>query len=94
MSIQLPVVPETEQYLSLEELNDPNIELIFVQHGPQVSTKQAEHAYKNFQKNTTSHKLTITHLAGQNPVYPVAYGDGELHVSRKVDQYLIATPSA
>ena len=79
---------------TINQLNDPNIELIFVQHGPNISSEKAKEAYKRFQSNSTIEGLTITHLPGQNPVFPVAFSNGDLVISRKADQYLIATPSS
>lgn len=86
-------VPANERFLSHDEINNPDVELIFVQHGPEITTKQATEAYLKFLDNSTAQNITITQLPGQTPVYPISFGDGQLHVSRKVDQYLIATPS-
>lgn len=93
MSTEQGFAPESEQFLSADQLNDPDVKLIFVQHGPKISTNQAIEAYtKSLEKSTTS-KITITRLPAQTPVYPVSFGDNKLHVSRKVDQFIIATPT-
>lgn len=85
--------PESEEYLSLEQANDPNIEIVFVQHSPAISTEQAKEAYKQFLKNSTASNITITPLPSQTPVYPISFGNNELHTTRKVDKFLILTPT-
>ncbi|KAK8893253.1 hypothetical protein M9Y10_021670 [Tritrichomonas musculus] len=83
--------PTTEQFLSQADMDDPNVKLIFIQHGKDISTEEAVEAYNKLQKNATMSNIAITELP-ETPVYPVSFGNGQLHVSRKIDQYIIATP--
>lgn len=86
-------VPESEKFLSTDVLNDPDIELVFIQHSCDITTEQAKEAYAKYLKNSTTSNIKITPLPTQTPVYPVSFGDGGLQVSKNVDEFIILTPA-
>lgn len=82
-------VPQDQNYLPADVANNESYEIIFIQHGPQITTEQVVEAYSNGK----GENISITPLEEPASIYPVSFENGELHVNRKVDQYLIATPA-
>jgi hypothetical protein len=84
------VIPVGDSYVTRAELDDENSEFIFVQHAETVPQEQVETALKRFLRKKADRTLSITEISGQAPVYPVAFDEGGLKLSRKVDRYLFA----
>ena len=91
MSTAVPIIPDKEGLLTAEELFDPDNEIIFVQHTDEISTSDIEKGLQKFLEGKRSKTIKMCEIDG-NPCYPVAFGNGELHVGRKFDKYLVAVP--
>jgi len=83
-------VPNNDSFLSINELNDPDNEIIFVQHPRDVPTEKVAQCLKKRVHTGTNNGLMFTEISDPK-IYPVAFGNGDLVVSKKVDRYFVAT---
>ena len=86
--IEVAVKPSTNNYITLEELTDPDNEIIFVQHSEDISSEMIA---KELFNPTTEKELLISQIPSQVPIYPVAFGEDSIHTIKAVDRYCVAT---
>lgn len=79
----IAVAPASENYLTLEDLTNPRNELVFVQHSEDISADVVKRAVFDFASG-----LEVVHMQGQS-VYPLAFSDNGLTVSRKADYVVV-----
>ena len=91
MSDLQAVIPTSEVYLTLEELADPDNEIIFVQHPEEIDQKDIEEALKLSLSRKHSKGVKLTAM-DENPCYPLGFGDNQMHIIRKFDRYFVALP--
>lgn len=81
------VVPNSAAFLTSEDLQNPDIELIFVQHPPTIDAETVG----NVIFNGASAGLDIVELPSGTPIYPTGFdGEGGLVLCREVDRYVVA----
>ncbi|EAX97762.1 hypothetical protein TVAG_080220 [Trichomonas vaginalis G3] len=86
------IVPSNNaQFLTAEELNDPNNEIIFVQHSKDVDIEKIQAELNRMQEHKRGKEVAVTEIPGAN-CYPLAFDDGTLVLTKKVDHYYVALP--
>ena len=91
MSDLQAIIPTSEEFLTLEELADPDNEIIFVQHPEELNQKDVEEALNLHLNKKHSKGIRLTSM-DESPCYPLGFGDDQMHIIRKFDKYFVALP--
>lgn len=78
------VAPASENYVTIEDLTNEENELIFVQHPASLSSDVVKKAVFDFERKG----LDVAYVKGQS-VYPMAFNDNGLTVSRKAEYVIV-----
>jgi hypothetical protein len=86
------ILPADSVFLSAEQLDDDELELIFVQHDEAIDPTLVADALKRYTRGQSGAELGLTAVEGQTPLYPIAFDGTGFRISRPVDQYFVALP--
>jgi hypothetical protein len=92
MGEQSRLVPAQEQFLTADELEDEDSELVFVQHAAEVDRERLAVDVGRYFAGKRQKCFCLTEIEPQNAVYPVGFDGNGLRVSRPLTRYLFAAP--
>jgi hypothetical protein len=86
------IVPSHEPFLTAEDLGSDDNDIIFVQHDPSLETQDVANALAaRFGHHPGKALCCLTEISTENAVYPVAFIQGGVQISRPVDHYFFAS---
>lgn len=91
MSTSGQIVPEDSEYLTEEDLLNPDNKIIFVQHSEEITKENLQKNLEHLFEKKHGKDLSFKEI-DNSPCYPVAFGDGKMVVSKKFDKYVVAIP--
>jgi hypothetical protein len=91
MSSIEPIVPEDSEFLTEEDLLNPDNQIIFVQHSDEIDRERIAQNFERYLEKNRGKDLSFREI-NDSPCYPVAFGDGKMVVARKFDNYFVALP--
>ena len=91
MSTSVQIVPEDAEYLTEEDLLNPDNKIIFVQHSEEITKEKLQENLEHLFEKKHGKDLSFKEI-DEPPCYPVAFGDGKIVVTKNFDRYVVAVP--